>query len=128
MTMIRGRLFRLLSQSPASNASNVEELSIHEFLDDYISKKPLVILGEYHGSKATIQLQTAIQEAMSHSTTKSSYTSSSHNNNSIASSLSKPVMPEVQAPKVRVIMEHFSVDMQPLLHRYQNIHTNNNKK
>ena len=108
---IRGRLFRLIppssslnspgnsNPSSGSNGNNVQELSVHEFLDEYVTRKPMVILGEYHGSKPTIQLQTAIQQAMARSLVVGRNTS-------------------VSSPKLRVIMEHFSVDMQPLLHRY----------
>ena len=95
------------SASTSSKAAVIQEISVHEFLDEVVPKKPLVILGEYHGSEPTIQLQTAIGEAMAHSF-KDDQTQ--HGQQAQGTD---------HQPKVRVIMEHFSVDMDPLLQRYQ---------
>ncbi len=89
----------------------VQEISLHEFLDEVITKKPLVILGEYHGSEPTIQLQTAIQEAMAHSLALQEEKAKSEGGSDERDRRG-------ENPKVRVIMEHFSVDMDPLLQKF----------
>jgi 2-polyprenyl-3-methyl-5-hydroxy-6-metoxy-1,4-benzoquinol methylase len=85
-----------------------------------VAKKPIVILGEYHGSKSIIQLQTAIQKAMLRSPSTASVGATAtpvgaplgvtNNDNNITKA----------SKSVRVIFEHFSMDMQPLLDSYLN--------
>jgi hypothetical protein len=89
---IRGRLFRLSPQCFG------KELNLNEFLDEYVAPKRMVILGEYHGAPPIIQLQTCIQETM-------------------ARSLEYPTIAYTGA-KVRVVLEHFSMDMQGILNQY----------
>jgi SAM-dependent methyltransferase len=89
---IRGRLFRLSHQCFG------KELSLNEFLDEYVAPKRMVIMGEFHGAPPIIQLQTSIQETM-------------------ARSLEYPKTASSGA-QVRVLMEHFSVDMQGILNQY----------
>lgn len=87
---LRGRLFRL---SP-----NVfgKEISLNELFEN-VSDKKIVILGEYHGNQPIINLQIKLQEHIAHSMNRD-------NGKSL--------------PKLRVVLEHFSVAMNPLLSKY----------
>jgi len=89
---------------------------MNDFLDKHISNKKLVILGEYHGSPPIISLQTQIQESMANSLKMVNITDDVK---SISSS-SCPFGNQDSSPKVRVILEHFSMDekMQEILNGY----------
>jgi arsenite methyltransferase len=89
---IRGRLFRLSAKGFGT------ELSLNEFLDQYVAPKRMIILGEYHGAPPIVQLQTSIQETL-------------------ARSLEYPKI-AASGAKVRVVLEHFSMDMQGILNQY----------
>ena len=99
MASIRGRLFRL---SPHLFG---KEITINDFLSD-VEKKKMVILGEYHCSPNIVQLQTNIQEKLAQSLIVQS---------------SNDEMSQ-DTPKVRVIMEHFSMNMQGILNKYHHHH------
>jgi SAM-dependent methyltransferase/uncharacterized iron-regulated protein len=87
---IRGRIFRLSPQLFG------KEISLKELFENDVNTKKYVIIGEYHGSQSIINLGTKIQEEMANNLSKTK------NNN----------------PKLRVVMEHFSIPMSPMLSNY----------
>ena len=112
---IRGRLLRL---SPKSLFTT--EISTSEF-DQSISKSKVVVLGEYHGEKAIVGLQTYIQERMAESMNVQ-HQSSILGNKSLLTQVAEcegNQLQDLPQGKVRVVLEHFSTDMQGLLNRYK---------
>ena len=87
---IRGKLFRLSPQLFG------KEISLKELLENDVNQKKYVVIGEYHGSQPIIELGKKIQEQMATSGPKP-------NNNNV---------------KLRVVMEHFSIPMSPMLSKY----------
>ena len=78
-----------------------------------MAPKKMVVLGEHHGAASIVQLQTRIQERMAESLHIPPIVApgnddgvTNHNRDA--------------RPKVRVIMEHFSMDMQGILNQYHN--------
>lgn len=108
---IRGRLFRLSPQLFGT------EVKLKEFLED-ISTSKIVILGEYHGETSIIQLQTHIQNKMAESL-KPMISPILPSSIKSVSCDSSDQLSTFDSPKVRVIMEHFSLDMQKILDDYQ---------
>ncbi len=106
-----------------------------------MATKRVVILGEYHGAAPIIQLQASIQETLAKSivhpipmatsaTTmaasasivphdKESMKKCPHSPDNDEDDLASIVQNMHSSPKVRVIMEHFSMEMQQLLDAYQ---------
>lgn len=114
---LRGRLFRLSPQFFG------KELSLNDFLDNYVAPKKMVILGEYHGAAPIVQLQTLIQERMAMCLDQQT----NHLENSGVVLCDSKEMYDHRdddqlrpppTPKVRVILEHFSMDMQGILNQY----------
>lgn len=84
---------------------------MNDFLENHVAPKKMVILGEFHGAAPIIQLQTSIQETMTKSLDLSIEGDSVDGKTSCESK---------DGPKVRVILEHFSMDMQGILNKYHN--------
>ena len=84
---------------------------MNDFLENHVAPKKMVILGEYHGAAPIIQLQTSIQERMAKSLDLSKEGNSEDGKTSCQSR---------DAPKLRVVLEHFSMDMQGILNKYHN--------
>ncbi len=106
---IRGRIFRLSPQFFGT------EVTINEFLDDHVAVKKMVILGEYHGAIPIVELQTSIQEKMASSLRIQYATPSKIGMNTAQCENVLEGM-----PKVRLILEHFSMDMQGILNQFHN--------
>lgn len=110
---VGGRFFRLTPKHFG------KEISVSEFLDDHVGKKRIVILGEFHGAGPIIELQKLIQETLACNIIQSSLKSGK------LSSVFEPkttfcdVDVKGTSPKVRVLMEHFSMPMQGILDQYQ---------
>jgi len=133
MTILRGRLFRLTPKFFG------QELSQKEFLEEHVAPTKIVVLGEYHGAAPIIQLQTSIQETMARSivhlpmmATSVAIAKSSEAECPLAQSNNSEHKQDEeyeigieqisnlhQSPKVRVIMEHFSMEMQQILDQFQ---------
>jgi len=116
---IRGRLFRL---SPNLFG---EEIKLDEFLEKEVTPSKIVVLGETHGSFPIIKLQTLIQDTMARSLAnvkRNSFSSVSPSLN--MKSLLSPSFGRVdesstkEEPRLRVVMEHFSQEMQSILDQY----------
>lgn len=127
---IRGRLFRLTPNFFG------EEMKLDEFLDEHVTPSKIVVLGEIHGVSPIIKLQTVIQDTMARSllnrngifggvsgglnvlpriTTDYGRNKKDHPNN-VPSSLNGKT--KEGEPRVRVVMEHFSMEMQNILDQY----------
>lgn len=78
----------------------------------------MVVLGEYHGAAPIVQLQTNIQETMARSLIIPQFSTQNGMNMNINTTHCE--YSEQRKPKVRVILEHFSMDMQGLLNKYHN--------
>jgi len=123
---LRGRLFRLTPNFFG------EEIKLDEFLDEHVTPSKIVVLGETHGVSPIIKLQTVIQDTMAQSlmnrnglfdgisrglnvlplprfSTESGSTKRKHGSDGTSS---------LDEPRVRVVMEHFSVEMQNILDQY----------
>eukprot|EP00557_Chaetoceros_sp_GSL56_P005914 CAMPEP_0176488052 /NCGR_PEP_ID=MMETSP0200_2-20121128/6486_1 /TAXON_ID=947934 /ORGANISM="Chaetoceros sp., Strain GSL56" /LENGTH=665 /DNA_ID=CAMNT_0017884975 /DNA_START=1164 /DNA_END=3161 /DNA_ORIENTATION=- len=114
---LRGRLFRLSPQVFG------KELSLNDFLDNYLAPKKMVILGEYHGAAPIVQLQTMIQEQMAKCLEQTypldqSVLSASDSYKERMYDRREQQQQQQLQPKVRVILEHFSMDMQGILNQY----------
>eukprot|EP00588_Corethron_pennatum_P016712 CAMPEP_0194310140 /NCGR_PEP_ID=MMETSP0171-20130528/7069_1 /TAXON_ID=218684 /ORGANISM="Corethron pennatum, Strain L29A3" /LENGTH=644 /DNA_ID=CAMNT_0039063619 /DNA_START=155 /DNA_END=2089 /DNA_ORIENTATION=- len=100
----RGRLFRLAPQTLFS-----KEITQNDF-DNSISNSNVVVLGEYHGVPSIVKLQTHIQDRMAESLQDVRIANKD--------SMRKLKMKDDSHGKVRVVLEHFSTEMQDLLNRY----------
>jgi len=114
---IRGRLFRLTPNFFG------EEIKLDEFLDDHVTPSKIVVLGETHGSFPIIKLQTLIQDTMARSLSnsqRSGISITAMSSISFPSFLSNNFSPQEEKvePRVRVVMEHFSLEMQSILDQY----------
>eukprot|EP00957_Ditylum_brightwellii_P039796 3013192-Ditylum_brightwellii.AAC.1 len=110
--------------SNAHTRSSCHNDALESFLRNVVASNKVIYFGEYHGEDRIIALQTELVKSMS-SLLSSSSTSEHvekketgscpplhhHGGNSSFS----PHRPR----RVHVIMEHFSTEMQPLLHKYQ---------
>jgi len=96
----RGRLFRMAPKNLFS-----KELTKNDF-DDSISNSNLVVLGEYHGVPSIVKLQTYIQDRMANDV------------RTAQDNTTKWKVKDESQGKVRVVLEHFSTEMQDLLNRY----------
>jgi len=127
---IRGRLFRL---SPPNLFGT--EVKLADFLEDNVAPSKLVILGEYHGISSIVSLQTRMQEVMVSSLPKPFLPlPGAVVPCRMMTKLSRVGLGGRQQgqgygydqdqgqgglPRVRIVMEHFSRDMQPILDGYQ---------
>ena len=127
---IRGRLFRL---SPSNLFGT--EVKLADFLEDNVAPSKLVILGEYHGISSIVSLQTRMQEVMvsslpkpflplpgavvpSRMMTKLSAVGGGGRQQGQGYGYDQD-QGQGGRPRVRIVMEHFSTDMQPILDGYQ---------
>ena len=128
---VRGRLFRLSPQFFGT------EVKLNEFLEEHVSSAKVVILGEFHGQSSIIELQTLIQNKLAdsllnplpvshHKSPVSSLQSIgklntvSCDSSALNSDCNSNNIDTITAsPKVRVVMEHFSLEMQQILDLYQ---------
>ena len=131
---LRGRLFRLSPQLFGT------EVKLNEFLEEHVSSAKVVILGEFHGESSIIELQTLIQNKLADSlllkplqfshdkSPGSSLPSIGIPNNTVScdsgasfdtSNNDMEAIATTASPKVRVVMEHFSLEMQQILDLYQ---------
>ena len=133
---LRGRLFRLSPQLFGT------EVKLNEFLEEHVSSAKVVILGEFHGESSIIELQTLIQNKLADSlllkplpfshdkssgsslpsigipNTVSCDSGASLNSNDTSNNDMETIA-TTASPKVRVVMEHFSLEMQQILDLYQ---------
>lgn len=99
-------------------------MSLNEFLEDHVAKKRLVVLGEYHGSPQIVNLQLKMQDTMAKSLVGAASSSNFGNHkivNNAASTTTQceeKLQQQDEGPKLRVVMEHFSMEMQGILDKY----------